>query len=572
MAFLLHAIGSRFACDLTTSYWLAVCSAEGICTTALSARLTHFAVSERPRAHVATALTRKEQETLPMTKPTNKERYDVVVVGAGNAGFSAAHAARETGASVLLLEKTALAESGGNSFYTAGAFRVAFDSVDELVPLLDEGTITLLDTTVLPAYPESAFRLDIERLTENRCDPVLTRSLVSRSAETLRWLHEKGLKFRLMYERQTFEVDGTWTFFGGLAVGSIDGGKGLMAQHTEAAKGSGVEIRYESQLTGLQITAEGAVTGVTYVDASGQPHHVEAGAVVLAAGGFEANPDMRKRYLGEDWGRAIVRGTPSNTGEALEFALKAGAEPWGDWSSCHSVAWDAGGPANGGDRTLTNQRTRQSYPLGIVVNIDGNRFVDEGADYRNYTYARYGREILTQPDGIAFQIFDAKTRPLLRTAEYDSAPITGASANSVGDLAAALGIDQAGLTRTVSEFNAAIVDEPFNPAVKDGRAALTPLPKSNWALALDTPPFYGYSVSCGITFTFGGVHVNPRSEVLNANGGLVAGLFAAGEIVGGLFSGNYPGGSGLMAGAVFGRGAGVNAAALALKRRSESQD
>jgi tricarballylate dehydrogenase len=255
-----------------------------------------------------------------------------------------------------------------------------------------------------------------------------------------------------------------------------------------------------------------------------------------------------------------VRGTPSNTGEVLDLAIEAGAGRFGDWASCHSVAWDAGAPPRGGNRELTNRLTRQSYPLGIVVNARGQRFVDEGADYRNYTYAKYGRDILAQPGGIAFQIFDAKTRPLLRTEEYDSQPITGASADTLDELAERLGIDAAGLQSTVDRFNTSIVDLPFDPAVKDGRAARVQPPKSNWAQALDSPPFYGYAVSCGITFTFGGLHIDQNARVLDSSGARLAGLYAAGEMVGGLFYDNYPGGTGLTSGAVFGRIAGHHAA------------
>ncbi len=261
-----------------------------------------------------------------------------------------------------------------------------------------------------------------------------------------------------------------------------------------------------------------------------------------------------------------MRGNPSNTGEVLDLAIEAGAARFGDWSACHSVAWDAGAAPSGGNRALTNQLTRQSYPLGIVVNANGRRFIDEGADYRNYTYAKYGREILAQPGGIAFQLFDAKTRPLLRSEEYDSQPITGASANTLEELARRLGIDADGLRRTVGEFNVAIVDVPFDPATKDGRASRVEPPKSNWAQALDTPPFYGYAVACGITFTFGGLHTDQHARVLDSSGTPIGGLYAAGEMVGGLFYGNYPGGTGLTSGAVFGQIAGDHAARRASRR------
>ncbi|WP_263248526.1 FAD-dependent tricarballylate dehydrogenase TcuA [Saccharopolyspora rosea] len=483
------------------------------------------------------------------------ERFDVVVVGGGNAGFCAAHAAAERGAAVVLLEKAPAAEAGGNSFYTAGAFRFAFDRFADIADLLEPDERHA--DSVVPDYPESAFEHDMRRITDGRCDPVLTNVLVSRSADTVRWLAGKGVRWRLMYERQAYLSGGKWVFSGGLFVGAVGGGKGLVARHTEAARRAGVVIRYGAEVTALHTSGE---RGVTYRTADGAEHRIGAGAVVLAAGGFEADPRRRAEHLGPGWERALVRGTPTNTGDVLDLALAAGAASHGDWGSCHSVAWDADASPTGGNRELTNQLTRQSYPIGIVVNVDGQRFVDEGADFRNYTYARYGREILRQPRGLAFQLFDAKTRPLLRAEEYDSQPIAGARADSPEELARLLGIDPAGLRRTVEEFNESIVDAPFDPAVQDGRAARVRPPKSNWALQLDTPPYYGYAVGCGITFTFGGVRVDESARVLDTAGNPIRGLYAAGEMVGGLFSGNYPGGSGLTSGAVFGRLAGAGAA------------
>jgi tricarballylate dehydrogenase len=473
---------------------------------------------------------------------------DVIVVGGGNAGFCAAHAAARAGGSVLLLEKAPRDEAGGNSFYTAGAFRVSHGGVDALAGVVEPDE--RLDTTDLEPYTAGDFQADLERVTDGRCDPAMAGQLVRESEALPGWLAEVGIRWRLMYERQAYERDGRWTFWGGLALGTVDGGKGLIEQHTRAAAAAGVEIRYGAAVTEL-LPGEG-------VRVDGEV--VRADAVVLAAGGFEADPQRRAEHLGDGWERALVRGTPANTGEVLDMALACGAAAHGDWASCHSVAWDAGAPPQGGERRLTNQLTRQSYPLGIVVNARGERFVDEGADFRNYTYARYGRDILRQPGGRAFQLFDARTRPLLRPQEYDSEPITMARADSVRELADALDIDADGLERTVDEFNGAIADREFDPAVKDGRRADVEPPKSNWALALAEPPFYGYAVACGITFTFGGLHVDADARVLDGDGDPLPGLFAAGELVGGLFSGNYPGGSGLTAGAVYGRRAGEAAA------------
>jgi tricarballylate dehydrogenase len=504
---------------------------------------------------------------------------DVIVVGGGNAGFCAAHAAAEQGRRVIVLEKGPLGQDGGNSYYTAGAFRVTHDGLDDLAPLLVPDPRH--DRTVLPPYRAADFHADMRRLTGGRADPGLTGVLVADSRPGLSWLAGLGGRFRLMYERQAYaDAAGENVFWGGLAVATVDGGKGLITAHRDIAARLGVTVGYGCQVTGL-VMERGEAVGVRYqalhgsaasaasaasagpVGAAGAAERtLRARSVVLAAGGFEASPDLRARYLGPEWAHTKVRGNPLNTGEVLLAALEAGAAAAGDWASCHSTAWDAAA-ADTGDRELTNRLTRQSYPLGLIVNRDGRRFVDEGADFRNYTYARYGREILRQPGGVAFQIFDATTRPLLRAEEYDNTAVSCAVADTIPRLAAALGVDATGLTRTVERFNDAVArDTAFDPAVKDGKAArgVDP-PKSNWAVPVERPPFYGFPVTCGITFTFGGLRIDTGARVLRPDGRPIPGLFACGELVGGLFSGNYPGGSGLAAGLVFGRRAGRAASA-----------
>ncbi|MEU6711382.1 FAD-dependent tricarballylate dehydrogenase TcuA [Nonomuraea sp. NPDC046802] len=481
--------------------------------------------------------------------------HDVVVVGGGNAGFSAAHAAAERGRRVLLLERGPAEEAGGNSYYTAGAFRVAHDGLGDLVDLLDPDARHA--ATVLPSYPSADFAADMARVTDGRNDKALTEVLIGESAGTLRWLHGKGLRFRLMYERQAYpDGDGRHVFWGGLAVGSTGGGKGLIEQHTRAARQAGVEIRYGVRARELTLDG-GRVSGVRWEDVEGRDGTVRAESVVLAAGGFEANADMRRDHLGEGWQRAKVRGTPYNTGDMLAAAIAVGAGTHGDWSTCHSVAWDAWHEDNQSNRELTNQLTRGGYPLGIVVNADGRRFLDEGADFRNLTYAKYGARILAQPGGVAFQLFDATTRTRLRVEEYDMPGASVVIGNTLDDLAEGMGVDAAALRATVAEFNASIDrTTPLDLSVLDGRAAATTPPKSNWAVPLERPPYYAFPVTCGITFTFGGLHADTHGRVLDGTGGPIAGLFVCGEMLGGLFSGNYPGGTGLTSGAVFGRRAG----------------
>jgi len=496
-----------------------------------------------------------------MGRPTPgiTEAADVVVVGGGNAGYCAAHAAALRGRRVMLIERAPAAEAGGNSFFTAGAIRMTHDGVADLQDIIEPDE--RLARTVVPAYPAWQFRDDMERTTAGRCDPQLTGVLIAESAAAVRWLKSLGVSFRLMYERQAYlRPDASYLFWGGLAVGAVGGGQGLVAAHRQIAARLGVAVRYER--CGVALRRDGTeVSGVRWTGSDGTGGLVEAAAVVLAAGGFEAAAGMRREYLGEGWQHAKVRGTPLNDGRMLRAALDAGAARAGDWSTAHSVAWDAGAPPFG-DRALTNRLTRQSYPLGIVVNRDGVRFVDEGADFRNYTYARYGADILRQPGSVAYQIFDAVTRPLLRPEEYDSPGVTEHVAATIPDLAARCGIDAGGLGRTVAEFNAAVRrDVPFDPTVKDGRSAALSPPKSNWANPIETPPFYAYPVTCGVTFTFGGLRADENARVVDESGTVIPGLYVCGEMLGGLFSGNYPGGSGLTSGLVFGRRAGSAAAA-----------
>jgi tricarballylate dehydrogenase len=281
---------------------------------------------------------------------------------------------------------------------------------------------------------------------------------------------------------------------------------------------------------------------------------------VLAAGGFQANAEMRTRYLGPGWELAKVRGTRFNTGDGIKMALDIGAQPTGNWSGGHAVGWDRNAPEFG-DLTVGDNFQKHSYPWGIMINARGERFVDEGADFRNYTYAKYGRVILEQPGQFAWQIFDRKVIHLLRD-EYRIKRVTKARADTLEELVTKLDdVNAARALENIKAYNAAVMtDVPFNPNVKDGRGTRgLSVPKSNWANTIDEPPFEAYAVTCGLTFTFGGVRIDTDARVIDTDGEVIPGLYAAGELVGGLFYFNYPGGSGLMAGSVFGRIAGNSA-------------
>ncbi len=486
--------------------------------------------------------------------------YDVIIVGGGNAALCAALAAEENGASVLVLECAPEDESGGNSRFTAGAFRFAYDGVDDLKALMPDLSDDDIAMTDFGTYDEDQFFDDMYRVTQFRCDPDLVELLVRRSKETMLWMREKGVRFIPIYGRQAFKIDGKFKFWGGLTVESIGGGPGLVDSLTQGCTRRGITVEYEARVT--RLTTDGRdVTGVVVRRAGGVPETIDAKAVVIAAGGFEANPEWRTRYLGPGWEIAKVRGTRFNTGDGIRMALDIGAAPYGNWSGCHAVGWDQNAPEFG-DLAVGDQFQKHSYPFGIMVNADGKRFVDEGADFRNYTYAKYGAEIMKQPGYFAWQIFDAKVTHLLRD-EYRIRQITKESASTIEELAAKLdGVDTQACIDEVKAYNAAVQQNvPFDPNVKDGRntRGLT-INKSNWANTLDTPPFEAYAVTCGITFTFGGLRVDTDARVLDTDLKPIPGLYAAGELVGGIFYHNYPGGTGLMSGAVFGKLAGTAAA------------
>src|SRR5580658_8415005 len=483
---------------------------------------------------------------------------DVIVVGAGNAAFCAALAAQERGAKVLMLEAAPENESGGNSRFTAGSIRVVYNGTDDIKTLVPDLTPAEIESTDFGTYTADQFFDDIARVTQHRADPDLVELLVTRSFDTLNWMREKGVRLIPIYGRQAFKVGGRFKFWGGLTVEAVGGGPGLVAMLTAAARQRGIEIRYRTRA--LALLCDGNRVEGVRVRSDGAMQELRANAVVLACGGFEANAEWRTRYLGPGWDLAKVRGSRFNTGDGIRMALDIGASPYGNWSGCHAVQWEMNAPEFG-DLAVGDQFQKHSYPFGILINAAGKRFVDEGADFRNYTYAKYGRAVLEQPGQFAWQIFDQKVKNLLRD-EYKIRQITKVTASTIEELAQKLeGVNATAFLRTIREWNAAVqTDVPFNPNVKDGRGTQgLAVNKSNWANTIDAPPFEAYAVTCGVTFTFGGVRINTDGEVLNTDYQPIRGLYAAGELVGGLFYFNYPGGSGLMSGTVFGKIGGASA-------------
>ncbi|MEM7274347.1 MAG: FAD-dependent tricarballylate dehydrogenase TcuA [Actinomycetota bacterium] len=489
---------------------------------------------------------------------------DVVIFGSGNAALCAAIAAREAGARVVVVEKADRDLAGGNSRYTAGAMRVAYDGPDDLTPLLRDPDDARLATADLGSYPAERFATDLAGFNDGAPLTEEQRALVDESLPTLGWLAGHGVTFDPIWDRQSFDRDGRRVFWGGLTVAANGEGPGLVDAEMAALTRLGGSIRYGTAVTGL-VTDQDRVVGVE-LDTGRRSELLLAGAVVLACGGFEADSAKRVEHLGPQWAAAKVRGTPHNTGIGLELAFGAGAARHGAYHACHATPMDRNTPAHGNlDLPALERKNYRKvcYFLGIMVNADGERFVDEGMDFRNYTYAQFGAAVLDQPGGFAWQLFDAKVAELLYE-EYRFPAASVVRSDTIDGLLDQLdGVDRAVVGQTVANYNAAVqADRAFDPTVKDGRATagIEP-PKSNWAQALDTPPFQAFPVTGGITFTYGGLHVDRNGGVLRDDGTAIPGLHACGELVGGVFLAGYPGGSGLTAGAVFGRRAGHGAAA-----------
>ena len=493
--------------------------------------------------------------------------WDVIIVGAGNAALCAALSAAEQGAKVLVLEKATLEDRGGNSTFTAGGFRFCHNGVDDLrSDILDDMTSGEYESiSNLPPLSEDEFMATLMKVTDHQADEDLGRILIGQSRDVMRWMRSHKIRFIPMFGRQSFKIEGKHHFYGGVNIEAVGGGWGLVDMLVAACERMGITIRYECGLRDLIEDQKGRVIGVRAKGLDGY-EDILAKAVVLACGGFESNPEMRVRYLGEGWDLCRVRGTQHNTGDGINAALRIGARPHGGWSSCHAVQWDISAPPYG-DRVVLDNFQKHSYIIGVVVNMKGKRFIDEGADYRNHTYAKYGKEVMKQPGRAAVQIFDAKTHDNVRD-EYRIKQVTKATSDTIEGLAEALDIDVEGLKAEIAAYNAACPKDAFgnsyNPSILDGVATRgLEVPKSNWALPIDTAPYHGYVVTCGITFTFGGLKINTEGQVLDLVDKPIPGLYAAGELVGGIFYQNYPGGTGLLNGTVFGRLAGRNAGKLA---------
>jgi len=485
------------------------------------------------------------------------KKIDVLVIGGGNAGLCAAISAACNTKNVLVIEKANYEQRGGNSSLTMN-FRFAHSSIEELLalfnlPEVNEDQLVRLKNHY-KAYPENEFYSDLMQVSNNRADSELSSILVKKSYETIRWLRTFGhvweIKPRILA--------------GSLPIRIVGGGRELQNKNFAAVEKADINIAYGCEL--IDLVAQDNYVKEAKVLYKNEQITIRAKTIILACGSYEANSSMRKKYLGTKWEHAALRGIPFNTGQGILSASNIGALLYGDFTECHAT------PQNSllksymlpGENEESQNNSRYAFNYGISINNQGERFFDEGENLPNFLYAKLGRKIIEQPNQLAYQIFDYKTAKFLPHSYFDGENY--AKADSLIDLGDCLGINNIKFQKNIEIFNQAITPQKINLSKLDGvRTTNLFLPKSNWAITINKPPYFAFPVKTGITFTYGGLKINESTQVIRKDNTPFQNLFACGEIVGGLFWGNYAGGSGLMAGSVFGKIAGETAAKFAVE-------
>lgn len=471
--------------------------------------------------------------------------FDVVVVGHGISGLAAGLSAHEAGATPVILEKSEREKRGGHSRHAGGLFRFPMEDPDEVRDRFS------LDRPV-ERYTRQDFLDDLMDVSDGRADDDLCDLLVENAYDAISWITDHGVTWHVIDHS---DEPGFGTTVGGL---QSDGeGRGAVEALSERVEDLGIEVHYETEFRGLETDERNAVVAANALGPAGKLRY-EVESVVICAGSYVSSPEKRTRYFGRDGERYVVRGSRYNTGEALEAALDVGAKAAGEWGGAHQVMNDASAPEVEGGRARIN-----GYQYAIVLNRDGERFIDEGEDFLLKTYAKLGRRVYDQPKQEAFVVFDSTVDHLV-VSQIDTEPV---EADSLEELIEMLELDRPeAALETVERFNDATDPRDFDPFTLDGNATegIDP-PKTNWALPLDSPPYKCFPVRSAITFAFGGLKIDEESRVLDTREEPIPGLWAVGNSTAEFFYGNYPGGSALTRGTTFGRMAGRNAANHALE-------
>lgn len=481
-------------------------------------------------------------------KVKKKMACDVLVVGGGNAGLVTAIEAKNRGADVLLIEKGPKKSRGGNSRFSGGLFRIAHPKGTKDFEALVEGSNFPKEEVEIEPYSKDDFFNKVITLSEGFSDRGLTEIFVERSLETVTWMKEQGLKWDLNHEHMSRKGNKLYWPAGVCVLIANGAGEGLVEMLYGIAEGKDIRVLYEIAARKLLTNEEGVVNGIIAKDPEGFIQ-IDSKKVILTCGGFQASPAMRRSYLGKNWDLVKLRGSRYNTGDGINMAIDIAAQTAGHWGGFHASIVSEDSPMI---EAAAAGSERYSYTYSIIVNRDGERFLDEGEAFQVFTYAKFGKEILKQPGSVAFQIFDAKTVPLLRPNYQNAERVVS---ESLDELAEEMDIDVEGFLKTIKEFNEAVVDNvAFVEYKLDGlRTRGLKVDKTNWAQKIDTPPFHAYAVVCGLTMTYGGIKTNAKTQVIDTSDRPIEGLYAVGEVTGGFFYHNYPSATGLTRGAVMGR-------------------
>lgn len=483
-----------------------------------------------------------------MVGSLNGRACDVLVVGTGMGGIAAAIAAHEQGARVIVIDKGPRELAGGSTRLSGGAWRAPRDGYS----------------------PEDQYN-DIMLVTKGRADPALARRVSSEAESGIRWLESLGMRW---VDPQKDE-EGSWRpdltarrvqlhyappepfELGGVMQKGFGNGAVKILHTTLFDR---VPVVFGTKAEELLVDEKRRIRGLRAYSSDDGYVEFSAPTVVLATGGFQANPEWRVRYFGRFADEWIVRGSRFSTGDGIRMAMELGGAPIGQWGDFHTPVIDARSA-----RVECGETNNNTYPFTLMINRLGKRFVDEGEDYRDRTVIKFGKEVLFQPGSVCYLVLDHKVHDLVGGVIADWPPFVS---NDLGDLASQLDVDRDQMLDTISEFNAAVQPGEFDPVRLDGKhtAGIRPA-KSNWAQTVDTPPFYAYPVTGAITYGFGGIKADADGRIIDTEQRPIEGLYAAGEMVGGLFYHAYPSGSSLVSWTVLGRAAGRNAAVEALSRR-----
>jgi len=481
---------------------------------------------------------------------------DVLVVGAGNAALASAISASEMGARVLICEAASEEAMGGNSRFTFAGFRLGLEDSENIKCLIPGISNQELAFVRENPYTSDDFYTHLMRLSCYKADSKLCHMLANESFNVLKWMKGLGIEWDLSISE--FPPDPVWKRSPG-SVFAKGRGKGLIKRLLQSVASKGIEILYDMSLERLEADG-GRVRRAVFSSKEHGIVEIMFNSVILACGSFEANKEMRQQYMGRNWADMKVRGSQFNTGKGLYAALEVGAQIYGDWTKGHGVPINAD-TEDFGLLSLGETTRRCLFQYSVSVNEQGHRFFDEGRSRKIFMYGETGAEVASQSSNRAFQIFDAKivNAPAFEQLMYFSSQ-NHCVANSLTRLADMISVPRRTFVKEIEEYNAAVdTTHEFNTSILDGRSTvgINP-PRSNYAVKLDMPPFFAFPVCGGITFSYGGIKTNVKSQVLDFEDKPIPGLYAAGEMTGGYFMQSYPANAGLVRGAVTGYSAGRN--------------